>query len=378
MRSLLFAFALCSSACSAPPCRLGADIDNGTCATLTAMALPEALPERPTNPVADDRAAAVLGFQIFFDARFSGTHDVRCASCHAPETYFDDHLPVAKAIGTGTRNAPSALNAARLSHIFWDGRADVLWVQPIAAMENPKEMGFTRLELAHRIFESYRGAYEGLFGALPPLDDRLRFPDVGKPGDAGFDALSADDKRAIDEVTTNVGKAIEAYLRKLASGASPFDRFLAGDSNALSAKQQLGMLIFVQSGCADCHSGPMLSDEKFHNLGVPAWESVDVDEGRATVTGMAADRGAFRTPSLRNVSVTDPYMHNGRMATLDEAVTFHLGGGGRGGDGFVGEIDPLIVTREVSAGDFDALLAFLAALEGEQAPKPWSDWPDRP
>jgi cytochrome c peroxidase len=170
-------------------CPLEDGIDSATCGTLQKMELPAQLAADPTNAKADDYDAAVLGFHIFFDARFSSTHNVRCASCHAPENHFDDGKPLAIGLATGTRNAPSTLTAAWQSRFLWDGRADVLWAPPIGALENPKEMDFTRLEIAHAMFDYMRDRYEPIFGALPPLDDAARFPARGKPGDAAFDQM---------------------------------------------------------------------------------------------------------------------------------------------------------------------------------------------
>lgn len=400
-RAVLVVLLVLGNACQGKPCALDPTFDDATCAALTAMKLPDQLPLSPTNAHADDRAAAVMGFQIFFDARFSGPKTVRCASCHAPESSFHDRKPVAVALDKGTRNSPSTINTAWQSRLFWDGRVDVLWAQPIGAMENPAEMDFSRLELAHRIHESYKEQYEALFGALPDLANTDRFPLTGKPGDPAYDQMAPLDREVIDRVTVNVGKVMEAYLRKQATGAAPFDYYLGGDKTALTANQQLGMFLFVKHGCDSCHSGPLLSDEKFHNLGVPAWEGVEPDPGRAegvlreqqaTFNGASvyadekvdyttpatspADLGAFRTPTLRNVSLTAPYMHNGRFETLAEVIDFHAQGGGT--DGFLGTVDPLLKKQAMSPEDRDAIVAFLESLEGKYAEMPWADWPDTP
>jgi cytochrome c peroxidase len=386
----------------AAPCALDPGIDGATCATLTAMALPKAPPADPTNAWADDYAAAVLGFHIFFDARFSAPHNVRCATCHAPENHFDDDLPQAIGIAQGPRNAPSTLNAAWQSRFMWDGRFDVLWAPPVGAMENPLEMDFTRLEIAHAVAQYEADKYTAIFGALPPLDDTTRFPARGKPGDAAFDQMAAADQDAVNRVAANIGKSLAAYLRKQASGPSPFDRYLAGDAKAISPHQQLGMLMFVQAGCAGCHTGPQLSDGEFHNLGV-AGEGAMPDRGRAAgialeeaqtfrpdgpyadrarplmvAAATAADEGAFRTPTLRNIALTGPYMHNGSLATLDDVVAFHLRGGGRGGAGFIGQVDAKLQPHTLAAQDRAALVDFLSTLTGAPPQAPWNNWQDIP
>jgi cytochrome c peroxidase len=401
VRAIVLASLTVAAGCGRP-CALDAGIDGATCGTLTAMALPKALPADPTSAHADDYAAAVLGFHIFFDARFSQPHNVRCASCHAPENHFDDDLPQAVGIAQGTRNAPSTLNAAWQSRFMWDGRFDVLWAPPVGAMENPLEMDFTRLEIAHAVAQYFADKYMPIFGALPPLDDATRFPARGKPGDAAFDGMAPADQDAVNRVAANVGKSLAAYLRKQASGPSPFDRYLGGERTALSDHQQLGMLLFVQAGCANCHSGPQLTDGEFHNLGVPG-DSAMPDRGRAAGIALEraqtftpdgpyadaprpliiadatpADEGAFRTPTLRNIVLTAPYMHNGAFATLDAAVAFHLRGGGRGAGGFVGQVDAKLQPYPLAPDDRAALVDFLSALTGAPPEAPWNQWQDIP
>jgi cytochrome c peroxidase len=244
---------------------------------------------------------------------------------------------------------------------FWDGRADTLWSQPLFAFENPNEMNFPRARVAANIYTLYRAPYEALFGAMPD------------PATATADQ--------IDDIAANVGKTIEAYERKLASGAAPLDRFLAGDATALTADQRRGMVAFAKNGCTSCHSGPMLSDESFYALGIPAWPGDPTDPGRARGLSILAanefnslgrffdgpdadrtptpavtpeDQGAFRTPSLRNVAISAPYGHNGLFATLQEVIDNHA------------PIDP---------GDRDDIAVFLGALTGKRTGKPWNDWP---
>jgi exopolysaccharide biosynthesis WecB/TagA/CpsF family protein len=369
----------CSSAPAPPACDLDPALTLAECTTLRSFALPAELPASQ-NPKAEDPKAASLGFRIFFDARFSSNLLVRCATCHLPERKFADGKPTSTGLETVVRNSPTVLDAARYPMLFWDGRASDLSVQPLFAFENPHEMDFTRLEIAHRVKTSYAADYEALFGPLPPLDDAVRFPARGKPGDPAWDAMAQVDRDDVDAVARNVGRAIEAYERKLAAGLSAFDRFLAGNATALDAKQRRGMVVTLRAGClADCHTGPAMGGTVFSNLGVPAWPNIDPDRGRAAVvpSPQPSDLGAVRTPSLRNVSASAPYMHNGRYPTLEETVRFHASGGGRGQSGFVGDVDARLVPRTLTDDDVTMIVAFLGALDGDYPLPPWNNWPQK-
>lgn len=355
----------------APACSLGLALAEAGCDQLRAMARPASPPPSPGNALADDEAAARLGQQLFFDARFSASNDVRCASCHAPERGFADQRATAVGLGPVPRNSPTVLDAAWRRWQFWDGRADSLWAQPLAALEGELEMGTTRLAVAHRVARSYATAYQTLLGPLPPLDDGARFPASGKPGDPAWEAMTAADRAAIDQVFANVGKLLEAYQRRLVTGPSRFDGFLAGTA-ALTAEEARGAALFVTAGCVACHRGPMLSDDDFHNLGLAG----DPGDPRGRARGVelllasefsaagpyhdgprpadfppvvrAGDLGAFATPTLRNLADTAPYGHDGRWATLDAAVAAHLAGGATPD---VGVVDPLLVSVELDAAD---------------------------
>jgi len=358
------------------------------------------LPAARGNAHTEDINAQVLGFHVFFDARFSETQAVRCESCHSVERSFADGQPISTAgLGPGVRNAPSLFNAARYATFFWDGRADTLWSQPLFAFENPAEMDCSRLELVHLLDTLHGAEYEKAFGPLPEVSDLSRFPARGKPGDAAFDAMAPADQDVVNLVVANLGKAIEAYVRKLATGPSVIDRALGGELAALTAPQRRGMSVFVDAGCLSCHSGPQLSDGKFHNLGIAALDGQAPDAGRQAAIAIldgnpfnAAGRffdgvapvidqdapvlGGFRTPSLRNLVGAAPYGHNGGFATLDEIVDFHLAGGGKDRARFVGEVDPLLVPKSLSDGDRTALIEFLKALGGQYPALPWGQWPN--
>jgi cytochrome c peroxidase len=371
------------------------------CAALQQLALPASLPPARGNAHAESFEAALLGFQVFFDSRFSKGLEVRCESCHSVDYAFADNAAVPTAgLGPGLRNAPTLLNVARHSAFLWDGRVDSLWSQPLVAFENPDEMDFTRLEIVHVLAHLYPGEYESAFGPLPDLSDPQRFPSAGRPGDETFDSMSADDQMVVNGVVANLGKALEAYMRKIAAGPSRVDAYLAGDEGALSDTEARGMYAFANAGCLACHSGPTLSDDRFHNLGVPALDGERPDPGRAEAIAALQSSifnqdgpffdgkppgepdltpvvGGFRTPSLRNLPKSGPYGHNGRFETLEEIVDFHLrGGGDPGTGGFVGEVDPLLEARELSEADRDAIVAFLRALQGAYPALPWGQWPN--
>jgi cytochrome c peroxidase len=394
VRRLLLA--VLAAGCAAEPeprCGLGLALDEDGCALLRAMARPEAPPPSPGNALADDEAAARLGHRLFFDARFSADNDVRCATCHAPERAFADGVPLAVGLGLVPRNSPTALDVAWRRWAFWDGRADSLWSQPLAALEGELEMGTTRLAVAHRIAKSYADPFQALFGPLPPLDDAARFPPAGKPGDPAWQAMAPGDRELVDAIFAGAGKALEAYQRRLVTGPSRFDRFLAGEV-ALADDEARGAARFVELGCAGCHHGPVLSDDGFHNLGLggdpgdPRGRARGVELLLASEFSAAGphhdgalpadfapavapgDLGGFATPPLRNVADTAPYGHDGRFATLGEAIDAHVGGAPD-----VGVVDPLLPAAPLDPDDRAAIEAFLHTLSGEPAPLPWRDWP---
>lgn len=378
--SLLLSSAL-ACGCSAAAAPATCDVPNiapEQCADAHAMALPVALPASAGNKFADDQNAAQLGFSLFFDSNL-GT-GVSCATCHSPERAFTDRAPVSTGKAKGNRNAPTTFNAAHLSVFFWDGRADSLWSQALGPIENPVEMNSTRLTLARTIRDRYQTAYESAFGALPDMSD---WPASGKPGDAAFDALSASVQDQANRLFVNVGKALDAYMRKNATSAGPLERFLAGDSTQLLEPAQRGLRVFLENGCQSCHSGPMLTDEGFHDVGFPSLAGAEPDLGRAggisllenspfNLQGPYADpgpavakarvpsagpgdTGAFRTPSLRNLTQTFPYGHDGALPSLNDVLAVHA--------------------TALSDDDRGDLLAFFQSLNGSYPVPPWNNWP---
>jgi len=324
-------------------------------------------PPDPTNRYADDPRAARLGQYLFFDKRFSASGDVACATCHQPALGFADgkHFGQAgEASPLLDRHTPSLWNVAYQRWWFWDGRADSLWAQPLRPLEEPREHATTRLEIVHalRADAGLTRAFEETFGALPDLSDPKRFPAKGKPGDAAWEAMAAADQVAVSRVFANFGKALAAYERRLLSRAAPFDEFVAGvragdvgRQRALDPAAREGLRLFVGAArCVLCHSGPTFSDREFHDNRVPtlggeprrdagrhrgipdvqadpfngAGAFSDAPEGAAQdklhFLPVAGDNWSeFKTPTLRNVARTAPYMHQGQLATLDEVLAYY-------------------------------------------------------
>jgi len=325
-------------------------------------------PPDPTNRFADDPRAAHLGQYLFFDKRFSASGSVSCSTCHQPALGFADGKHFGQAGGEAAplldRHTPSLYNVAYQRWWFWDGRSDSLWAQPLRPLEDSREHASTRLEIAHalRADAGLTRAWEETFGALPDLSDPKRFPAKGKPGDAAWEAMAAEDQLAVSRVFSNFGKALAAYERRLLSRAAPFDEFVAGvragdveRQRALDPAARAGLRLFVGAArCVLCHSGPTFSDREFHDNRVPTLDGgprrdagrhrgipqvqadpfngtgafSDAPEGAAKdklhFLPVAADHWSeFKTPTLRNVALTAPYMHQGQFATLDEVLAYY-------------------------------------------------------
>jgi len=295
----------------------------------------------PPVPYAAPAAAVALGKKLFFSPVLSVDRSLSCASCHNPGNGFADPRATSPGVNgvRGDRNAPSVWNAAYWSSQFWDGRAATLEEQAGGPMMNSKEMG-----------HSSRGVVSSVEG-----DPELR---------RLIAAAYGDDTVTLERIT----RAIAAFERTLVRGNSPFDRFFfGGDKTALSEEAQRGLALFRgKAKCALCHTiekdHALFTDQKFHNLGVgmdPAGNLLDL--GRYTVTKREEDRGAFRTPSLRNIAETAPYMHDGSLKTLKEVVDFYVGGGNANP-----QLDPLLQPlTSFTRQERSDLVAFLESLTGE-------------
>ncbi|MBM3811784.1 MAG: cytochrome-c peroxidase [Acidimicrobiia bacterium] len=294
------------------------------------LGLDQYIPAPPENPLRPDVTA--LGRDLFFDKRLSRDGTISCSSCHEPSRAFTDNRPFAIGIRGQKvpRRSPPIFNRAWGKSFFWDGRAETLEQQVLGPIANPKEMDLTIEELLVRLRRdpSYNSRFRELWN---------REPD-----------------------SQTLAWALAGYLRTILAGDSPYDRFVAGDRNALTQRQQLGLRLFrSKANCHACHIGPNLTDERFHNTGTAFNNGQWTDPGRFAVTNLAADRGAFKTPSIREAAKTAPYMHNGSLATLEDVVDFY-NKGGRANPFLDPEINPLNLSPEEQT----ALVDFLRALTG--------------
>jgi cytochrome c peroxidase len=272
------------------------------------------LPAPASNPLTRENVA--VGRRLFFDKRLSRDGTLACASCHDPARAFSDGRAVARGIhGTeGTRNAPALINRGYGRSFFWDGRADSLERQALQPILNPIELGLTETEIEHR---------------------------------TGMKS-------------TDVTAALASYVRTIRSGDSRFDRYAAGRVDSLNALEKSGLQLFRgKGGCGACHIGPNFTDENFHNTGVAWRDGRLADEGRFGVSGNPRDHGAFKTPTLREIARTAPYMHDGSLATLEDVVEFYSEGG-RPNPGLDSGIRP----RHFTVEEKRALAAFLQTLSG--------------
>ncbi len=273
------------------------------------------MPVPETNPLTPEKID--LGRRLFNDRRLSRDGSIACASCHDPDRAFSDGraVPVGVFGREGRRNAPAIVNRGYGRAFFWDGRARTLEEQVLKPIEDPNEMDLPVADAANRV---------GL-------------------------------------TTEELSHALASYVRSILSGDSPYDRFVNGDRTALSPDQQAGLQIFRGKGnCTACHVGPNFTDEKLHNTGV-AWRGSPRSSGQAV--GSFADQGGgngtFKTPTLREVARTAPYMHDGSLATLNDVVDFYDRGGNR--NPFLDtELRPLGLTAQ----EKQALQNFLRSLSG--------------
>ena len=317
-------------------------------------------PKDPSNRWADDPAAAQLGRRLFFDERLSSNGKVSCATCHDPRTEFQDSVALARGVGTTDRRTMPIAGTAHSPFLFWDGRKDSQWAQALGPLESAVEHGGSRGQYAHVIARYYRKDYERIFGPLPDLS---RVPATAGPvadakASAAWNAMSGKDRDAATQVFVNVGKAIAAYERGIQYLPSRFDTYVAGwketgtpPANVLTVDEAAGLALFVGKGdCIQCHNGPLLTNNEFHNTGVPKRAGLPEDRGRiVAVQSVKSDEfncrsrwsdakpgecaeldylapatppleRAYKVPSLRNVAQRAPYMHAGQVSTLGEVV----------------------------------------------------------
>lgn len=317
------------------------------------------LPPDPSNHVADEPLAAEFGHHLFFDTRLSQDGTIACATCHIPELSFTDGMAVSTGVGTVDRNAMTIVSTAYSPWLFWDGRSDSLWSQALIPIENPLEHAISRVQAVQVIANDphYVSLYETIFDDLPDVSD---YPPLASPigndvAVTAWDSLTTEQQLEINTIFANIGKVIAAYERQIHFGAAPFDGYieslLEGEiSDATLTDEELaGLSIFIGKGqCIDCHNGPLFTNNDFHNTGVQSdpvrgrlQGSLDVLADPFNCLGVYSDAGendcselrfmaggvqtfgAWRTPSLRNIIVTAPYMHAGQLSTLEEVVNHY-------------------------------------------------------
>ena len=264
------------------------------------------LPAPEKNPLSTERIEA--GRRLFFDRRLSRDESISCSSCHDPERAFSDGRPVAAGVfgRRGRRNSPALINRGYGRLFFWDGRVVSLEEQVLKPIEDPNEMDIPLAEASSRV-------------GLPPGE---------------------------------ISRALASFVRSILSGDSPFDRYINGDRAALTPEQKAGLQVFRgKANCTACHVGPNFSDERLHNTGV-AWR-----DGPFTDAG--AGQGNFKTPTLREIARTAPYMHDGGLATLEEVIEYY----DRGGNQNPG-LDPEIRPLRLTIVEKKSLIEFLRALNG--------------
>ena len=371
------------------------------------------VPPDPTNAVADDDDAKRLGHYLFYDTCLSSDGQQSCATCHRPDHGFADPEPLSTALSVTDRNTPTLVNVALNRWFYWDGRCDTLWCQAASPLEDPGEHGTNRLAVAHHIHSDpeLADAYSAIFGPLPDLSDTVRFPsnarpvvdDETDPEHIAWETMTVDDQHAATTVFVNVTKAIAAYQRDLVQFNAPFDAMLdafeAGDSSggaAIDRAAKRGAQLFVGEGmCWACHTGPGFTNKEFHNIALPAADGIDNGSGGRYdgISSLLAnpfnalgeysdDRsdaslklthlvqspeeiGSFKTPGLRNLLDTAPFMHGGHFETLTETVQHYNRMDDRP---IIGHREELLLPLFWSDEQVADVVAFLEALQGEPLP----------
>ncbi|GAA4307835.1 cytochrome c peroxidase [Mucilaginibacter gynuensis] len=278
-----------------------------------------------------------LGSKLFFDNILSKDRTINCSSCHKPEFAFADTATFSKGIDNKltARNSPGLTNLSGRTHFFWDGRAASLEEQALGPITSPDEMGLTIEEAVKRLNddEFYANAFKKIYKTAPNKDNLL--------------------------------KALAAFERTLETNNSPYDRYINGDDNALSAAAARGRLLFIGRGnCNNCHSGEDFTADRFKSIGLYNGKNLN-DQGRFKITKDSTVLGEFKIPGLRNVAVTAPYMHNGQFKTLRQVVEYYNNPSAVVSDGINRDLS-LDKPLNLSTQDIDDIVAFLKALTDDR------------
>ncbi|MDF1815928.1 MAG: cytochrome c peroxidase [Verrucomicrobiales bacterium] len=304
----------------------------------SALGFFQPLPENAdsaANPFSEEKLE--LGKMLYHDKRLSKDRSVSCNSCHDLSSFGDDGAPTSTGIKNqkGGRSAPTVYNAALHIAQFWDGRAPDVEAQAVGPILNPIEMGMPDPVYVLKVLKSIPGYVEAFKKAFPDEADPVTYD--------------------------NVGNAIGAFERRLLTPA-PWDHFLKGNDDALTVKQKKGFNLFISKGCAGCHNGVGVGGHMYQKLGlVKPWPTKD--KGRAEVEGFEAMEGFFKVPSLRNITETGPYLHDGSISDLKEMVkkmADHQAG------------------QKVTDEEADLIVSFLQSLKGEVTPEELAVVPDLP
>jgi len=347
--------------------------DAGQISTLESLWLKNLKPKKDvTNRVVNNPDAATLGKKLFFDARFSADGNIACATCHKPELHFTDGLPQAKGLEQTKRNTPTIVGVSQNTWYFLDGRTDSLWAQAMGPIENHLEHGSSRNHFAHEIYKdpNLRANYEKTFGPMPDISDLSRFPNHAGPikkdktASKAWRDMKKADRKLINNIFVNGAKAIAAFETNIQPKSSRFDTYVKALVNndadkmlsALSTDEAAGLKVFMdmdKGKCMICHNGPLFTDLEFHNIATPPLNVKRYDYGRRKgvsrvkrnsfnclseyndanekscnelkymVVHEEETMAAFKTPSLRNVTKTAPYMHAGQYKNLSEVINHY-------------------------------------------------------
>lgn len=362
------------------------------------MAQRSELPTDKSNKYSQKSKAKAFGKRLFFEKKLSKNGKIACASCHQKAKNWTDGRTVAQGLKQGTKNTPSLWNISFNRWFFWDGRADSPWAQALQPMENPAEMGSSRLAILHTIRqdETLHQLYQTTFDSnLDELKDTVRFPSFGSPAIA--DTLSnpwlgmiKEDQQLINQHFVNIGKAIAAFEETILSSATTFDEFVYPPSWMTHEERETypeeaiaGLKLFIgKAGCVNCHSGALFTNFEFHNIRLDHLDGGRYDGIRKLVSSefnkngdhsddssesrieylklVKRNWGEFKVPSLRKVSLTAPYMHDGRFPSLEAVINYYSELQGAIPDKHVNEtlIRPLNLAEE----EKKALVAFLKTL----------------
>lgn len=323
-------------------------------------------PASNSNKYANNEKAARLGLKLFFNNQLSRSEQFSCASCHQPNKFFTDGLQFSKAAGITSRNSPTIVGAAYSPWQYWDGRKDSLWSQALAPIEDHNELATSRVEYVRKLIAYYEKDYQDVFG-VTDFTFTKSLPKTASPlGDEvaqeNWRNINEDTKRQVNKIFSNAGKAMMAYQRKIKLPQSRFDQFIAalvkGEKKSLpqlmSTSEVNGLRLFVgKANCASCHNGPLFTNYEFHNVGAPDLDNRPVELGRfAGVKTLVNDEftclsewsdanksnceemrflktkgpelvGALKTPTLRNISETAPYMQFGQFESLQQVLAHY-------------------------------------------------------